>query len=68
MTMPENDRRQPDPVDGSASSPTVAHRVVTLLGLVGRHEGGIGAREAERVTGIDRSAAGSSVSSRAWDG
>jgi len=30
--------------------------VTTLLGLVGRHEGGIGPREAERATGIDRSA------------
>lgn len=37
-------------------APTVTSRVVTLLDLVGRREGGIGAREAERVTGIDRSA------------
>jgi IclR family transcriptional regulator, acetate operon repressor len=37
-------------------SPTVTQRIVTLLGLVARHEGGIGAREAERATGIDRSA------------
>jgi DNA-binding IclR family transcriptional regulator len=54
--MQEKACRQPEPADGPASSPTVAHRVVTLLSLVGRHEGGIGAREAERVTGIDRSA------------
>jgi DNA-binding IclR family transcriptional regulator len=36
--------------------PSIAYRVVTLLDLVGRHEGGIGARDAERATGIDRSA------------
>jgi len=36
--------------------PSVAYRVATLLDLVGRHEGGIGVREAERATGIDRSA------------
>lgn len=43
--------------EGAASSaPTVTQRVVTLLGLVARHEGGIGARDAERATGIDRSA------------
>jgi DNA-binding IclR family transcriptional regulator len=38
------------------SPPTMTDRVVTLLGLVGRHEGGVGVREAERATGIDRSA------------
>jgi DNA-binding IclR family transcriptional regulator len=37
-------------------APSIAHRVVTLLELVGRQEGGIGVREAERTTGIDRSA------------
>ena len=36
--------------------PSIAYRVVTLLDLVGRHEGVIGVREAERATGIDRSA------------
>jgi DNA-binding IclR family transcriptional regulator len=36
--------------------PSIAFRVATLLDLVGRREGGIGVREAERVTGIDRSA------------
>jgi DNA-binding IclR family transcriptional regulator len=34
---------------------TVTERVVTLIGLLGRHEGSIGSRDAERVTGIDRS-------------
>jgi DNA-binding IclR family transcriptional regulator len=52
----ESHSRQ-EPAEGPpSSSPTVTHRVVTLLGLVARHEGGIGAREAERATGIDRSA------------
>jgi DNA-binding IclR family transcriptional regulator len=40
----------------SQSPPSIAYRVATLLDLVGRHEGGIGVREAERATGIDRSA------------
>ncbi|WAJ45298.1 IclR family transcriptional regulator [Mycobacterium sp. Aquia_216] len=56
MTVREKIRSDPEPAEGPASSPTVAHRVVTLLGLVGRHEGGIGVRDAERATGIDRSA------------
>ena len=42
--------------ESSPSAPSVTSRVTTLLGLVGRHEGGIGPREAERATGIDRSA------------
>lgn len=42
--------------EGSASPSPVIQRIVTLLGLVSRHEGGIGAREAERASGIDRSA------------
>lgn len=54
--MQEKSRSHLEPAEGPASPTTVTHRVVTLLGLVGRHEGGIGAREAERVTGIDRSA------------
>lgn len=54
--MQEKSRSHPEPAEGPASPPTVTHRVVTLLGLIGRHEGGIGAREAERATGIDRSA------------
>jgi DNA-binding IclR family transcriptional regulator len=40
-----------------AQAPTVASRVVSLLELVGRRDGGIGAREAERLVGIDRSTA-----------
>ncbi|MFC3244942.1 IclR family transcriptional regulator [Gordonia humi] len=32
------------------------HRITTLLALIGRTEGGIGPREASRITGIDRSA------------
>jgi DNA-binding IclR family transcriptional regulator len=52
----EESRSHPAPADVPASAPTAAHRVVTLLTLVGRREGGIGAREAERATGIDRSA------------
>jgi DNA-binding IclR family transcriptional regulator len=40
-----------------AAAPSVAFRVVTLLDLVGRRENGVGPREAERITGIDRSAA-----------
>jgi DNA-binding IclR family transcriptional regulator len=40
----------------SQSPPRIAYRVATLLEMVGRNEGGIGVREAERVTGIDRSA------------
>ena len=39
-----------------AQPPSIAYRVVTLLDLVGRHEGAIGVRDAERATGIDRSA------------
>jgi len=39
-----------------SAPPSIAYRVATLLDLVGRHEGGIGVREAERATGIDRSA------------
>jgi DNA-binding IclR family transcriptional regulator len=54
--MQEKSRRKLEASEDNASSPTVAHRVVTLLGLVGRHDGGIGVREAERITGIDRSA------------
>jgi DNA-binding IclR family transcriptional regulator len=54
--MQEDRRSDPDSVAGLTSSPTITDRVVTLLAVVGRHEGGIGAREAERVTGIDRSA------------
>lgn len=42
--------------ESGAPSPSIARRVATLLDLVGRHEGGIGVREAERITGIDRSA------------
>src|SRR5215469_490090 len=42
--------------EGQPLPVSIVYRVVTLLDLVGRHEGGIGAREAERVTGIDRSA------------
>jgi DNA-binding IclR family transcriptional regulator len=42
--------------ESQAPSPSMAYRVATLLDLVGRREGGIGAREAERATGIDRSA------------
>jgi DNA-binding IclR family transcriptional regulator len=56
MAVTEEVRKHREPVEGAASSPPVTQRVVTLLGLIGRHEGGIGAREAERVTGIDRSA------------
>ena len=42
---------------GSQSpAPSITYRVATLLDLVGRREGGIGVREAERATGIDRSA------------
>ncbi|ORW94714.1 hypothetical protein AWB92_10345 [Mycobacterium sp. IEC1808] len=54
--MPETTQISTGLDDGRTLSPTVTNRVVTLLGLVGRHEGGIGAREAERATGIDRSA------------
>lgn len=39
-----------------SSPPTVTYRVTTLLDLVGRRKDGIGPREAERETGIDRSA------------
>lgn len=39
-----------------ASASALTSRITTLLDLVGRREGGIGVREAERVTGIDRSA------------
>lgn len=53
--MQQQGRDHLDPAEG-ASAPPVTHRVITLLALVGRHEGGIGAREAERATGIDRSA------------
>jgi DNA-binding IclR family transcriptional regulator len=41
---------------GQSTPPGIAYRVARLLELVGRCEGGIGVREAERVTGIDRSA------------
>jgi len=45
------------PVDSStAAAPSGASRVTTLLELVGTRGTGIGPREAERVTGIDRSA------------
>jgi DNA-binding IclR family transcriptional regulator len=44
-----------DAADGAG--PSVASRVITLLGLVGRRANGVGPREAERITGIDRSAA-----------
>jgi len=54
--MQEKSLSHAEPAEGSASPPTVTHRVVTLLDLVGRHERGIGAREAARATGIDRSA------------
>jgi DNA-binding IclR family transcriptional regulator len=53
--MPQETRGHPEPAEGAAPPP-LAHRVTTLLALVGHHEGGIGAREAERATGIDRSA------------
>lgn len=46
----------PDAGPSNAQAPSVASRVVDLLGLVGRQDGGVGAREAERITGIDRSA------------
>lgn len=36
--------------------PSVASRVTTLLDLVGTRGSGVGPREAERITGIDRSA------------
>jgi DNA-binding IclR family transcriptional regulator len=36
--------------------PSITYRVATLLDLVGHQPGGIGVREAERATGIDRSA------------
>ena len=42
--------------EGATSPMSVTHRVVKLLDLVGRMDGGVGAREAERITGIDRSA------------
>jgi DNA-binding IclR family transcriptional regulator len=42
--------------ESQSPPPSMAYRVATLLDLVGRYEGGIGAREAERATGIDRSA------------
>jgi len=42
--------------ESSSPAPSIAYRVATLLDLVSRHEGGIGVREAERATGIDRSA------------
>jgi DNA-binding IclR family transcriptional regulator len=42
--------------ESQSPPPSIAYRVATLLDLVGRHEGGIGVREAERATGIDRSA------------
>jgi DNA-binding IclR family transcriptional regulator len=54
--MQEQSREHPDPSEGPASALPVTQRVATLLSLIGRHEGGIGAREAERATGIDRSA------------
>lgn len=56
MTKQKQTRYQPEPAEALAPSPPVTQRVVTLLSLIGRHERGIGAREAERVTGIDRSA------------
>jgi DNA-binding IclR family transcriptional regulator len=56
MPMQDENSSRPEPAQGRASPPNVTQRVVTLLGLVGRREGGIGAREAERATGIDRSA------------
>ena len=36
--------------------PSITYRVATLLDLVGHQAGGVGVREAERATGIDRSA------------
>ena len=64
--MPKNQplvsARVPDAPSSATEDPnrstnsTVTSRVTALLDLVGRHEGGIGAREAERATGIDRSA------------
>jgi DNA-binding IclR family transcriptional regulator len=42
--------------ESQSPPPSMAYRVATLLELVGRYESGIGAREAERATGIDRSA------------
>lgn len=39
----------------TAAMPSVTHRTVTLLALIAQRVDGIGAREAERVTGIDRS-------------
>ena len=54
--MQEKSLRHSESDEGAPSPPPITHRVVTLLGLVGRHTGGIGAREAERATGIDRSA------------
>jgi DNA-binding IclR family transcriptional regulator len=42
--------------ESQSAPPGIAYRVATLLDLVGRREGGIGVRDAERVTGIDRSA------------
>jgi DNA-binding IclR family transcriptional regulator len=42
--------------ESQSPPPSIAYRVATLLELVGRREGGIGVREAERATGIDRSA------------
>jgi DNA-binding IclR family transcriptional regulator len=67
--MTRNQPRASGPAAGSAGAagtgaepesqsppPGIAYRVATLLELVGRREGGIGVREAERATGIDRSA------------
>jgi DNA-binding IclR family transcriptional regulator len=42
--------------ESQSPPPSIAYRVATLLEMVGRNEGGIGVREAERATGIDRSA------------
>ncbi|TDC94565.1 IclR family transcriptional regulator [Actinomadura sp. 7K507] len=44
-------------VEAAPQGPSVASRVIALLDLVGRRENGVGPREAERITGIDRSAA-----------
>lgn len=48
--------RADSPANPASPAPSVTSRVTTLLDLIGRRKEGIGPREAERATGIDRSA------------